>query len=250
MNKISVITSFNDYYYNLIGKYCVSSFLKNWPNEINLTCYVEDCKLEDHERIEEIPFSDLSPTYFEFQQSKFKDRVKTFAKKGYSIIHAMENIECDRLIWIDADVITHKPMSFDFIDTICSDSDLATFMGVVHEKENKRYFSCESSFFILNKRHNHFTDFRKRYREYYDDKITDNLRRFYDGEVLGATIKDLEHLGNMKDLNPSTAHKTPMGRSILKNNFIHYKAGLKEKSNLDFDIEHHLDSFRLLSLVQ
>lgn len=250
MNKITVITSFNETYYNLIGKYCVASFLSNWSDKINLICYVENCNLESHERILQIPFSELPSSYFDFQKSKFKDRVKTFAKKGYSIIHAMENIECDKLVWIDADVITYSTVPYDFIDQVCSNNDLAAFMGVWHEKENKKYFSCESSFFILNKNHNHFRDFRLRYREYYDNRITENLRRFYDGEVLGATIKDLEHLGQMRDLNPSTAHKTPMSRSILKNYFIHYKAGLKERDDLNFDIEHHLSSFQLLSLVQ
>ena len=31
-----------------------------------------------------------------------------------------------------------------------------------------KWFSCESSFFVLNKTHHKFADFAKRYREYYD----------------------------------------------------------------------------------
>lgn len=250
MNKISVITSFNRKYYDLIGKFAVASFIKYWPKEINLICYVEDMKIENHKKITQIPFTDLSVSYFEFQNGNYKNRVKTFAKKGYSIIHAMEKVKCDKLIWIDSDVLTTDKVPYSFIDELCLDNDLASFMGVWHEEDNKKYFSCESSFFVLNKNHSHFSDFSKRYREYYDNKITNNLRRFYDGEVLGATIQDLAHLGNMKDLNPSTAYKTPMSRSILKNYFIHYKAGLKDNEDLNISVSNAIGQYTVLPVVQ
>jgi len=250
MNKISVITSFNRTYYDLIGKFAVASFVKYWPKEIKLICYVEDIKIENHKRITQIPFTELPASYFEFQNSDYKNRVKTFAKKGYSIIHAMEKVDCDKLIWIDSDVLTTNKVPYNFIDDLCSDQDLAAFMGVWHEEDNKKYFSCESSFFVLNKNHLHFSDFSKRYREYYDNKITDNLRRFYDGEVLGATIQDLTHLGNMVDLNPSTAYKTPMPRSVLNNYFVHYKAGLKDNEDLNTSAIETIGQHALLSEAQ
>lgn len=235
MKKIAVITSFNSHYYDLIGKFCVGSFIKNWPADIKLTCYVEEMSIEQHNKINQIDFSELPPTYFEFMESKYKNRVKTFAKKGYSIIHAMENLDCDLLIWIDSDVVTHTPVTNKFLEELCSDKTLASFMGVWHEFEGKDYFSCESSFFILNKKHKNFPAFSKRYREYYDNRLTENLRRFYDGEVLGATIKDLEHLGGMRELNPNF-HKTPMPRIELNDHFSHLKAGLKEQEDLETNI--------------
>jgi hypothetical protein len=249
MKKINIITSFNESYYNLIGKYCVGSFLKNWPTDHHLTCYVEEMRLEDHPRIEQIPFSELPSSYFEFQQSNYKPRVKTFAKKGYSIIHAMENSNCDILIWIDSDVLTHSLVSSEFLENICKESDLATFLGVWHEANGKKYFSCESSFFVLNKNHKDFSKFSKRYRDYYDNKLTGSLRRFYDGEVLGATIKDLEHLGGMRDLN-LTSSNTPMPRSILKDYFAHLKAGLKDQDDLDSNILKIVGDIQFLSIVQ
>jgi hypothetical protein len=235
--KIEVVTSFDQKYYNLIGKYAVASFLKNWPENIKLNCYVEDMNIENHEKINQIPFTALPETYFKFQNSSYKNRVKTFAKKGYSIIHALENIDCDFLIWIDADVITHAEVPFNFLKNLCLKDDLCTFMGVLHEQDNKVYFSCESSFFIVNKSHKNFLKFSNRYREYYDNELTENLRRFYDGEVLGATITDLKEFGNMKDLNPKSAHKTPMPRTLLNDYFKHLKAGLKEQVEVEKDMQ-------------
>jgi hypothetical protein len=206
-------------------------------------------RLKDHPRIEQISFSELPDSYFKFQQSDYKHRVKTFAKKGYSIIHAMENSKCDILIWIDSDVLTHTLVSTEFLENICNDSNLVTFLGVWHEANEKKYFSCESSFFVLNKNHKNFLKFSNRYREYYDNRLTSNLRRFYDGEVLGATIKDLEHLGGMRDLNPTTS-KTPMPRSILKDHFSHLKAGLKDQDDLDSNILKIVGDVQYLSVAQ
>jgi hypothetical protein len=40
---------------------------------------------------------------------------KTFAKKAYSIIHAFENLNANRIIWIDADTITIQPIDINLL---------------------------------------------------------------------------------------------------------------------------------------
>lgn len=242
--KILTITSFNEKYYNHIGKYCVASWLNYFPQDSQLVCYVEECKIEPNERIIQIPFTKLGKSYFDFQQLDYKDRVKVFSKKGYSIIHAMENLEADFIIWIDADVITHSTITDEFLKSICLPDTLATFMGVHHHRDkndptSEIMFSCESSVFVLNKNHPSFKSFAQRYREYYDKQLTQNLRRFYDGEVLGATIKDFDKC-KMNDLNEEKRHKTPMPRTILAESFMHFKAGLKDANDFEQEIKKHL----------
>ena len=78
---IEVITSFDKRYYDLIGKESVDSWLKYWPSDMMLTCYVEEFRLPDHPRLKQISFDQLSPSYVEFQQSSENDRVKLFSKK-------------------------------------------------------------------------------------------------------------------------------------------------------------------------
>ena len=60
---IQVITSFNQYYYDLIGRDSVNSFLEHWPKELSLTCYVEEFRLPKHDRIHQITFSKLHADY-------------------------------------------------------------------------------------------------------------------------------------------------------------------------------------------
>lgn len=238
---ISVITSFNEKYYTQIGQYSVASFLSKWPADINIVCYVEECELVGTNRIIQIPFSELGQSYIDFQNADYKNRVKVFAKKAYSIIHAMENLDSDFIIWIDSDVLTHSTVTESILSDLCNATNLTTFMGVKHPKdktnpESEMLFSCESSFFVLNKRHPKFNAFAKRYREYYDNRLVENLRRFYDGDVLGAVIMDLADTANMRDLSPSHKHKTPMPRTILNDYVMHFKAGLKDKESLKDDI--------------
>ena len=54
---IEIITSFDQRYYDLIGKDCVSSFLEHWDSQFQLTCYVEGFVLPDHTRIKQIDFN-------------------------------------------------------------------------------------------------------------------------------------------------------------------------------------------------
>jgi hypothetical protein len=229
---IKTITSFNQTYYDNIGKDCVDSWLKYWPEEYSLTCYVEGFSMPNHKRIKQIPFDNLPKEYFKFQNSNHNnDREKTFAKKAYSIIHAFENLNADRIIWIDADTITIQPMDISLLLTCCPDDTLATFMGVWHHKDkndpnSELKFSVESGFFIVNKSHEQFSKFSLRYREYYDKKISQNLRRFYDGEVLGAVIKEFEETTKLNDLCCllDKKYKSPLPHTPIGKYIKHYKS--------------------------
>lgn len=237
--KIKIITSFDKRYYDIIGKESVESWLRYWPEELCLTCYVENFKLDQDPRIEQIDFENLPKEYFEFQQSGFNDRVKIFSKKAYSVIHAFENLEADRIIWIDADVITFDFIPLSFIKNLCPEDTLATFMGVKHSKikgdiNSPKVFSAETGFFIVNKNHIGFEEFSQRYRQYYDQKITENLRRFYDGEVFGAVVKEFESKFKFFDLSTTIQKeaKSPLKYTELGQRYIrHYKS---KHSKIDY----------------
>jgi hypothetical protein len=234
---IEVITSFNKSYYERIGKDCVDSWLIKWPQELKLTCYVEEFQLPINPRLTQIPFSELSTEYFIFQRSNENDRVKLFAKKAYSVIHAFENSKADRIIWLDADVITDKEISIDFLMRLCPDDTLVTFMGVQHhaikgDPTSELKFSVESGVFVVNTAHKFFPKFAKRYREYYDNHLSSNLRRFYDGEVLGAVIEEFKKQAKVVDLASQLAkpHKTPLKHCLLGQYLSHYKSkNLKDR---------------------
>ena len=226
--NVQYITSMDTKYYNHIGKAMLESFTTHFRKQkINL--YNENGFIPGVKRINNMGW-DLGPEYKNFvRRWNHNKKIVTFAKKAFSIIHAMNNIECDRLVWLDADSILTLHIHPQLINFMCPDDTLSAHFKVRHLKNEQVYTSCETGFFILNTNHKNFNDFKQTYTNIYVNDENKNLRRFYDGEVYGETVMRLEDKNvKMQDLNPGN-HKTPISRSVLSPYFQHLKAGLKDR---------------------
>lgn len=231
-SKFAAITSMNQDYYNHCGRAMLKSFKAHWSNTMPLYVYNED---NFHVKVKSIiPLGwDLGSEYQAFQQRHGNPKIRIFSKKAFSIIHAMENIECDRLIWLDADTVVEKEIPLQLLEMISPDDVLSSHFSVWHswpttDNPNRLAHSCETGFFILNKKHPGFKEFYETYKRIYTKDEYSDMRRFYDGEVYGKTVKLLEAKGNkMLDLNPGK-HKTPIPRSVVAPYVVHFKAGLKD----------------------
>lgn len=225
--KYAAITSMDQKYYDHCGKTMLQSYKKYFSKHMPLYVYNEDEFLIKVKTVTSVGWN-LGIQYDFFQERHTNERVKTFAKKGFSIIHAMDNVNANRIIWLDADVIFHNEMPLQLLHLISSNDVLSTHFSVWHEADGTKYHSCETGFFILNTTHPGYIDFCNTYKEiYYHDKI-DGIRRFYDGEVYGKTVKLMEAKGHkMLNLNIDQ-HKTPISRSVLAPYLTHYKAGAKD----------------------
>lgn len=240
MRKITCFTSFNETYYNHTGKIFLDTWLKFWDDSFDLVIYAEDFKLKENTRYTQIPFTELHSDYNVFQKEKHKEATKRFAKKGYSVIHGMEHIDTDILIWLDADTITKEPVNLEFFEDIIPNSILSAHLGVMHnmEKHNPKSpmkYSCETGFFALNKNHNLFKQFVELYKNRYFERKFNDLRRPYDGDVYGAVVEELSIISNnlMNDINPDR-HRTPFDKCILKDKFHHFKHRAKLTPEDDF----------------
>jgi len=231
--KIEVITSFNKAYYDLIGKDCVETWLKYWPADLTLTCYVEEFSLPEHPRIKQISFDNLPKEYFEFQNTTEK-QIKKFGKKAWSFIHAMENSSADRIIWIDADVLTIKEFPKPLLLETLPSNVLSTHMGVTYDTTKEgipgRWFVPETGFFAVNTQHNLFEQFKKEYKRHYVEKDYKDLRRFYDNDVYGYVFEKLKAPGNDLCKNFDKTYKTPLPKTILGSFLTHYKAKHAKKA--------------------
>lgn len=238
--KYTAITSMDRDYYDRCGRAMLRSFKTYWSTLFPLHVYNEDDFYVKVNSVLPVGW-DLGKEYYSFQKRHSNTRVLTFAKKAFPIIHAMDNVESERLIWLDADTIIKDIVPLHLFELMCPDDTLSAHFSVWHIKDSVTYHSCETGFFILNTTHPGYKDFCETYKDiYYNDK-TEGLRRFYDGEVYGKTVELMEAKGyKMMNLNPGR-HKTPISRSILAPYLDHYKAGLKERINFE-GIEHNLES--------
>jgi len=240
--SIAVLTSFNKPYYDKLGKYMVNSFVKYWPKEINLHIYNENIELPFIADNVKIMGFDLGDNYNNFINRNHKQRIKIFSKKAFSWLHACKNIDADKIIWIDSDCQTTKPVPYKFLDSICPDDKLTAHMGIwYYDKKTKHgavelenpIYCPETGFNIINKKHKNFKTFIERYEDYYVSDRGTTLRRFYDNDVFGAVVQSLPS-SNFVELNPGF-HKTAMSRTVLSEYFEHYKGKVKKQDS--FTIE-------------
>lgn len=254
MRKITCITSFDEKYFNHTGRLFLETWLKHWQPPFELTIYVEDFSLPENDRYKQITFDNLDPDYNVFQKEKHKDATRRFAKKGYSVIHAMENIDTDILIWLDADTVSKEKMTFDFLEDIIPNSCVSAHLGVMHnikkhDPNSPLKYSCETGFFALNKKHKLFSTFLEKYKNRYLQRNFDDLRRPYDGDVYGAVVEEIqEKFGNtvLNDINP-VGHKTPFDKCILREKLHHFKHRAKLTPEDDFRLhyENYLEKLKL-----
>lgn len=228
MMHIETITSFDQSYYDKIGKHCVESWLNYWPETMALTCYVENMTLPSHPRIKQVPFDQLPKGYHEFQAKNFKSRVHIFSKKAWSVIHAMNHSTADRILWIDSDVISTQAMPSSLLHKLLPDTVLSTHLGVTyhHAKDGRTgpWLVPETGVFALNCRHSDFPKFRTEYQRRYDQCDHKDLRRFYDNDVYGAALTEvgspcLDLCGSL-----NKPYKTPLKHTALGPYLHHYKA--------------------------
>lgn len=227
--NIEVITSFNESYYNLIGSDCIRTWLKFWPKELTLTCYVEEFRAPENARIKQIDFQDLDPAYKIFQHTKgIGGQERKFAKKSFSFIHAMIHSKADRIIWLDADVLTQEKISMNLLSSLLPEDVLSTHMGVTYHTTKDgtpgRWFVPETGFFAINTKHEKFNQFKSEYRRRFVEHDSSNLRRYYDNDVYGYVVEQVgaKVLDLCKDFKKP--YKTPLKHTVLGPYLHHYKA--------------------------
>jgi hypothetical protein len=183
--------------------------------------------MPEHPRIKQIPFDNLCKEYFEFQKTSVK-QIKKFAKKAFTFIHAMENSTADRIIWLDADVITLQTLSKSLLLKILPEHVLSTHMGVIYYTDKSgnpgRWFVPETGFFAINTQHELFENFKIEYKRHYIEKDCQHLRRFYDNDVYGYVFEKLKAPGYDLCDKFDKGYKTPLPHTELGIYLKHYKA--------------------------
>ena len=185
---ISVVTTFHKKGYELYGKRMIETFLKNWPQEIKLYVYAEDCNVtESAPNLIVRDLHEASPELVKFKntwkgipkangdvsndpvRSKRKDAGKgfkwdavRFAHKVYSIFSCANECNTDWLMWMDADTVCHSPIDYEKIRTFCPKNTELCFLG----RENK-YTEC--GLYSINLTKPNAQAFLKEFQRVYDE---------------------------------------------------------------------------------
>lgn len=184
----TVVTTFHQKGYETYGRRMIETFLKNWPADVNLVVYAENCTVtESAANLTVIDLNQVTElTAFKNKwkgvpkangdvsndpiRSKRKDAGKgfkwdavRFAHKVYSIFDCARNTSSDWLLWMDADTVCHSPITVKTLKELCS-RDLC-FLG-----RRGKYTEC--GLYALNLRSASTIIFLQEFQRYYDDAET------------------------------------------------------------------------------
>jgi hypothetical protein len=184
----TVVTTFNWSGYNLYARNMIESYIKNWPTEVPLYVYAEDCTItQSADNLHVFNLAEASPELVAFKErwknvpkangdvskdpirSKRRDAGKgfkwdaiRFSHKVYSIFHAAKNTDSDYLIWMDADNVCHSPITVEEIEKLIPGPDDLYFLG------RKGKFS-ECGLYAVNLKSSRGKYFLEVFQKFYDD---------------------------------------------------------------------------------
>jgi hypothetical protein len=186
--KIAVVTTFHEDGLKKYAQRMIDSFCKNWPEEVTLHIYPENCNpaINNHAHVTLFDLASVNElSVFKNKwknvpkangdvtsdpvRSKRKDAGKgfkwdavRFAHKVYSIFHCAKNTDADILLWMDADMVCHSPITKETILRLCPpDKDLC-FLG-------RRGKFSECGLYSMNLRSPRTQQFLEKFQQVYDD---------------------------------------------------------------------------------
>lgn len=158
MRTYRVVTSQHRPYYDLIGRDCIETFLRYWPEEISLELWAENFTPDIQDtRLIIKDWNKINPRFNNFvsliesktSNPKILGR-KKFWMKGHVVLTAMEECTSDVFIWLDSDVITHNYISINYLEKLIPSDYLAVDVPAGGKGKNKE---AETGFFGLNMKH-------------------------------------------------------------------------------------------------
>ena len=212
--KYTVITTFNAQGYTKYASRMLDTYIQNWPSNIQLLAYEQDCNVtqtavnlqvrnlntvsaltEFKQRWGSVPKAngDVSNDPVKRQRKDwnkvFKWDAVRFSHKVYAIFHAAKTCETPWLIWMDADMVCHSPISEAFIDSMCPEDKDLCFLG----RQGK--FS-ECGLYAMHLHTKGTTRFLKEFQRMYNEAESGifTLDEWHDSFVFDAVRKKIEGL--------------------------------------------------------
>ena len=246
MRKFACITTFNQDYYDQMAKRMVETYVEFWPKDIPLYCYTEDMKLDivsDNLKEWDV-YEQCNPNLQEYLDYIGKHFSRGFAYKAFSWIHACKTLDVDTVIYLDADSVTYRPITHEWLDQQCPMDHIAAYMGVTMNKgkyAGSNIQHADTGIYWFNTKHNYAEKFVKRYEDIYLTKVVNDRNRFpkpNDAYVFADCVTDALSNGvKVIDFHPQRTAHSPLKETVLGKYFRHFKGARKKDPKMDKYIE-------------
>ena len=265
--NLTVVTTFHKAGYDKYGKRMINTFLKNWPKDVTLYVYAEDCKVD--EVADNLIVKDLheaSPDLVRFKQT-WKDVPKAngdvsndpirrrrrdsgkgfkwdairFAHKVYSIFACANECNTEWLMWMDADTICHSPITEQDLNRMLPGKQDLCYLG-----RRGKYSEC--GLYGMHLTNNETQKFLAEFHRVYEDAENGifKMAEWHDSFVFDEVRKKIPNLNqhswsaSLTDLRPRPGMSMGEGHPLINCEWgaylDHLKGGRKQlgKSKRDY----------------
>lgn len=199
MRSFQVVTTCHAQGWMKYGRRMALTFERSWPEEVQFTLYADGFKptgiakpmpdvrqlpkwLEEfkarHEGMPEHNGLNMGKPY-----NMLYDAVR-FSHKVAATVDAAESSTADVLIWIDADVVTHSPVTFEFLDRLLPEGAALSWLWRSHKYP-------ETGFVMFDMRHEATSRLMAAYKRLYTDDHLFELEHWTDSHALEAVVRRL-----------------------------------------------------------
>ena len=238
--KYTVITTFHQAGLELYGQKMINTFEQYWPDSVDLVVYAENCTpCTTKSNVHIVDLLGVSKECRRFvkrhknnpeahggpgphnqgkwsEKKSFKWQAVRFCYKVFSVHHAVNNIDSEWIIWLDADSCTHSVITPGWLQKVCPDNSDFTYLG-----RTDRYHS-ECGWVGYRKAGNHAVDFANRFANMYITDEIFNHREWHDSFIWDIARREFQNRGaNFFDLNPE-----PDTKGLAGHPFINSELGL------------------------
>lgn len=249
MKKIVVVTTFHQKGLEQYGQRMIDSFVKEWPKEVTLYVYAENCNpvvtapnvvvrdlhassqalVDFKNRWRDVPKAngDVSKDPIRGKRADankdFKWDAVRFAHKVYSIFHCAENTDADVLMWMDADMFCHSPITYTQLNHLIPPNRDLCYIG-----RGTKWPEC--GLYSINLKSSKGRGFLKEFQRVYDDAENGifQMNEWHDSFV----FEEVRKKSNLKCLDWSegliTGEGHPLINSVWGAYLDHLKGGRKD----------------------
>jgi len=192
------VTTFSADGYRLYGRRMIESFAKHWAAAVALRVYSENSLprgdardfpqwLRDFRKRHEKSTAAAGRGANARTRGQYNYRLDAlrFAYKTAAVIDAAERTDADVLIWVDADTVTHSPVSLEFLRELAPGPQQA----ISWLWRDKNYPEC--GFYMLNMGHPDTHAVLHNWKGLYETDRLFHLPEWHDSYVLAEVVRTL-----------------------------------------------------------
>ena len=230
--KYKIITTFKPEDWYKYSKQMVESVLQKWPNVAITVYYQGKQPVLDDKRIDWVDIDKANPNLYNFREDYKNDPVANgqlegipngvrrsprlateggkdafkesylwnavkFSYKVSCVTHAVKTYKnYDYVIWIDDDTYTFRNIPMQFIESICPNDTLVTYLGRENARGNNKYPEC--GLVCYNIKHPLVQNFVEDWEKLYTSANIFDLLEWHDSYVFWHMTKEYRQKHNAK----------------------------------------------------